>query len=54
MKEDIFKKIRGLDGEIVEEFIRYENFNFNGFEVDNFYCKLIVVGMLDGLFMKID
>lgn len=54
VKEDTPKKIRGPDGEIVEEPIRYENPNPNGFEVDNLYRKLIVVGMPDGPLMKID
>lgn len=48
VKEDTPKKIRGPDGEIVEEPIRYENPNPNGFEVDNLYRQLTVVGKMDG------
>lgn len=40
VKEDTPKKIRGPDGEIVEEPIRYENPNPNGFEVDNLYLDM--------------
>ncbi|KAK8844107.1 5'-3' exoribonuclease 2 [Kwoniella newhampshirensis] len=38
--EDAPKRVRGLDGEIVEEPLRYENPNPNGFEVDNLYLDM--------------
>nr|XP_031861454.1 5'-3' exoribonuclease 2 [Kwoniella shandongensis]KAA5528526.1 5'-3' exoribonuclease 2 [Kwoniella shandongensis] len=38
--EDAPKRVRGPDGEIVEEPLRYENPNPNGFEVDNLYLDM--------------
>lgn len=40
VQEDVPKKVRGEDGEIIEVPIKYEDPNPNGFEVDNLYREL--------------